>query len=400
MVGIKNLALVATTLFAYAQAAPMVQEGEASIQSQHGQAIEGSYIVTLKSGLNEEDLESHIEWVQSVHQKRAVNKRQYKGVEKTYTGEYDFNAYAGSFDEATLAEIRGNPDVDIIEKDKIWELEYIQELTKKDLTSEANATWGLTAVSHRSPGASDYVYDTNAGQGTFAYIVDTGILATHKEFEGRASVAYTAFPGDLVDSVGHGTHVAGTIGGKTFGVAKKATILSVKVFQGTSSKTTIILEGFNWAANDIVKQKRTAKAVINMSLGAAASDSFNRAVDRASKKGVLSVVAAGNDKTDACTKSPASAPSAVTVGAVDINWAVASYSNTGKCVNIFAPGTNITSAWIKSDTDTNIISGTSMATPTPWASPCTPSLSRVSLVLMPLPRSSLPTPHPARSLVV
>ena len=186
---------------------------------------------------------------------------------------------------------------------------------------------------------------------------------THREFEGRASLGYTAFPGDTVDTIGHGTHVSGTIAGKTYGVAKGASVIGVKVFQGDRSSTSVIIAGFNWAVNDIMGKNRARSAVVNMSLGGARSEAFNQAVDKASSSGVLSVVAAGNESQDASRVSPASAASAITVGAVDSNWNIASYSNFGRTLDLFGPGTGVLSAWYRSDTDTNTISGTSMATP-------------------------------------
>lgn len=207
------------------------------------------------------------------------------------------------------------------------------------------------------------MYDSRAGEGTFAYVVDSGIRITHDDFEGRAENAFTAFAGIYTDIIGHGTHVSGTIGGKTYGVAKKTKLLNVKVFLGPTSSTAMILDGFNFAVNDIVTKGRTKVAAINMSLGGGKSDAFNDAVESASAQGVISIVAAGNDNKDACDGSPASAPSAITVGAIDKTWQIASYSNWGKCVDIFTPGTAILSTWWRTDTDTNTISGTSMATP-------------------------------------
>lgn len=146
-----------------------------------------------------------------------------------------------------------------MEEDQVW---YIDALT-----TQSDAPWGLGAISHQGDASSDYIYDTSAGADTYAYVVDTGINVDHSEFDGRASLAYNAAGGQHVDSVGHGTHVAGTIGGKTFGVSKKANLLSVKVFEGESSSTSIILDGYNWAANDIVSKSRTGKSAINLSLG-------------------------------------------------------------------------------------------------------------------------------------
>ena len=176
-------------------------------------------------------------------------------------------------------------------------------------------------------------------------------------------MGYNAVGGDATDTVGHGTHVAGTIGSRTYGVSKKATIIGVKVFAGESGSTSVILDGYNWAVNDIVNQGRTGNSVVSMSLGGGFSDAFNQAVANAFNQGITTVVAAGNDNQDASNTSPASTPEAITVGAIQSDNARASYSNFGSILDIFAPGTDILSTWIGSDTATNTISGTSMATP-------------------------------------
>ncbi|KAL4742525.1 alkaline protease 1 [Aspergillus similis] len=340
--------------------------------------VPGKYIVTFKSGLNVDQIDAHTTWASNVH-KRNLERRglaerdQYSGVEKNYKIN-KFAAYSGSFDDATIEEIRNSADVAHVEEDQIW---YIDALT-----SQSGAPWGLGAISHKGESSTTYIYDTSAGEGTYAYVVDTGINVDHEEFGGRASLAYNAVGGQHVDSVGHGTHVAGTIGGETYGVSKNANLLSVKVFRGESSSTSIILDGFNWAANDIVSKGRTGKSAINMSLGeyyqlspqtttiltsddpgGGYSYAFNQAVEDAYDEGVLSVVAAGNDNTDASDSSPASAPNALTVAASTKSNSRASFSNYGSVVDIFAPGQDILSAWIGSTTATNTISGTSMATP-------------------------------------
>ncbi|KAH6900459.1 peptidase S8/S53 domain-containing protein [Thelonectria olida] len=359
MVNFANLALAATTLLGFALGAP--------VERDNSDIVKGSYIVTLKS---DQDLKSHLTWVEDVH-KRSIAKRDTdaKGVERTYNGKYGFHGYAGSFDKDAIDEIKNNPDVELVEEDRVWKLQYIKDeshlahIAKKALTTQSGATWGLGTVSHRTSGSTTYIYDTEAGSGTYAYIVDTGIRATHSEFSGRATAAWTAFSGDNADTNGHGTHVAGTIAGKTYGVAKKANILAVKVFQGDESTTSIILSGFNWAANQIVSNGRTNKAVINMSLGGGYSATFNNAVASASSSGVLTVVAAGNEAQSASNVSPASAPSAVTVGAITSSWAIASYSNYGTALDIFAPGSSVLSSYYTSDSATATLSGTSMASP-------------------------------------
>ncbi|EAL89613.1 Basic amino-acid permease [Aspergillus fumigatus] len=323
------------------------------------QKIPGKYIVTFKPGTDTATIESHTLWATDLH-KRNLERRDTTsgeppvGIEKSYKIK-DFAAYAGSFDDATIEEIRKSADVAHVEEDQIWYLDA--------LTTQKGAPWGLGSISHKGQASTDYIYDTSAGAGTYAYVVDSGINVNHVEFESRASLAYNAAGGSHVDSIGHGTHVAGTIGGKTYGVAKKTNLLSVKVFQGESSSTSIILDGFNWAVNDIVSKGRTKKAAINMSLGGGYSYAFNNAVENAFDEGVLSVVAAGNENSDASNTSPASAPNALTVAAINKSNARASFSNYGSVVDIFAPGQDILSAWIGSTTATNTISGTSMATP-------------------------------------
>ncbi|KAI1475039.1 hypothetical protein K445DRAFT_72960 [Daldinia sp. EC12] len=356
MFNVRRLALFLGALLPAAIAAPT------PASQQKKEIIPNKYIVTLKEGVTSADFKSHVNWARSVHA-RSLNKRDTAGVEREYNIA-SFNAYAGEFDEETLEQIKNHPDVAEIEEDQVYYLvDETPELSKKALTTQTGATWGLGTVSHRTSGSTSYIYDSSAGQGTFAYIIDTGILATHQQFGGRASLAYNAVGGSDADAVGHGTHVAGTIGGSTYGVAKQATILSVKVFQGTSSSTSIILDGYNWAVNDIISKNRQSKSALSLSLGGGFSSAFNNAVNSAYSSGVLSVVAAGNSATDAGNTSPASAANAITVGAIDSSWRIASYSNYGSVVDVFAPGTDVLSSWIGGNTATNTISGTSMATP-------------------------------------
>lgn len=250
-----------------------------------------------------------------------------------------------------------------VEEDQIWTLfTEPEDLSARAQTTQKGVPWGLGTMSHRSPGSTDYVYDTSAGSGTFAYIVDSGVQVSHSQFGGRATFGYSVVSG-TTDVVGHGTHCAGTVAGSTYGVAKQANIVAVKVFAGRDGTTSDVLDGFNWAVNDITSKNRQTKAVISMSLGGGVSQAFNRAVDAATASGVLSVVAAGNEAQDAANFSPASAASALTVGSIDSEWRQSIFSNFGSVLDVYAPGTDILSAWIGSDTATNTISGTSMATP-------------------------------------
>ena len=227
-------------------------------------------------------------------------------------------------------------------------------------TQDASQVWGLDRIDQRNlPLNATYTYDSD-GSGVTAYIVDTGILGTHTEFGSRVRAGYDALGGNTVDCNGHGTHVSGTVGGTTYGVAKNVNLVAVRVLDcAGSGSTSGVIAGIDWAVADHV----SGPAVLNMSLGGGASASLNAAVDRAVADGISVVVAAGNSNADACTSSPASAASAITVGATASNDSRASYSNFGTCVDIFAPGSSIKSAYSTSVTATATLSGTSMASP-------------------------------------
>ncbi|SPO06424.1 related to subtilisin-like serine protease [Cephalotrichum gorgonifer] len=346
MMNIKAIALLLGALLAPAAAAPAAASAR--------EVVAEKYIVTLKSNLVSPQVESHVSWVKNVA-KRDLEGRRSVGVEKVWSK--NFKGYSGVFDAQTVEDIRASDEVLAVEPVAVWEL--------YDTVTQEDAPWGLGSISHRTPSHTDYLYDSSAGEGTYAYIVDTGVLAEHVSLEGRASLGYNAYPGAPdADRNGHGTHVAGTIASKDYGVAKKATVVAVKVFDTGSSTTEIVLDGFEWAVNNITATPgRAAVSVISMSLGGPVSTAFNAAVQAAYDAGILSVVAAGNSNADAANYSPASAPSAITVGATTITNARASFSNYGTLVDVFAPGQNVLSAWIGSNTATNTISGTSMATP-------------------------------------
>jgi aqualysin 1 len=194
-----------------------------------------------------------------------------------------------------------------------------------------------------------------------AYVIDTGIRATHSQFAGRVTSGYSSIADGrgTADCNGHGTHVAGTIGSTTYGVAKGVTLVPVRVLDCNGSGTTSgVIAGVDW-----VTAHRSGPSVANMSLGGGISDALDAAVNRAITAGVTFAVAAGNSNTNACSASPARVPAAVTVGATASDDSRASYSNYGSCLDLFAPGSGITSTWYTSDAATSTISGTSMATP-------------------------------------
>lgn len=253
---------------------------------------------------------------------------------------------------AFIEAMKKNPQVLSVENDTVVNI---------DATTQTNPDWGLDRIDQKAlPLNSTYSY-SQTGTGTTAYIVDTGILSTHQEFSGRVLNGYTAISdgNGTTDCNGHGTHVAGTVGGTTYGVAKNVKLVPVRILgcdgSGASSNVTA---GLDW-----ILKNGSKPAVVNMSLGGAASSSLDSAVENLYNNGYVMVVAAGNSNTDACTSSPARTSNAITVAATDNTDTRASYSNYGSCVDIFAPGSQINSSWIGSNTATKVLNGTSMATP-------------------------------------
>ncbi|KAI5803600.1 uncleaved alkaline protease [Peziza echinospora] len=327
-----------------------------------GDIIPGQYIVVLKDDVSSITLESHQDYVVQRKNSRLAS-RGLETISKAtaFTHTYNFGkikGYAGKFDAETIEEIANRPEVAYVEADKLLS-------TNALVTQTAVPSWGLARISHRATGATTYVYDSTAGQGIYAYILDTGVYAAHSEFGGRASAGYNAITTETaVDGHGHGTHVAGTIAGTTYGVAKKANVIGVKVLSSAGSGSNSgIIAGLQWVVSDCQSKGRIGKAVANMSLGGSYTAALNNAVAAAVSAGIPFAVAAGNDNANAANYSPASTPSAITVGATTSTDARASYSNFGTLLDVFAPGSSITSAWIGSTSAVNTISGTSMASP-------------------------------------
>lgn len=255
---------------------------------------------------------------------------------------------------------KGQEAIDIIGEYDI--VEYIEQCQSYRLSVVQNdAPWGLDRIDQRSGSLNDRFEYEATGSGVDIYIMDTGIRLSHTEFGGRAQFGANTVGGTNDDCNGHGTHVAGIAGGQTFGVAKGATLVSVKVLNcNGAGDTATILNGLNWI---LTNHNPSRPSIASLSLGGEASQTVDIAVGNLITAGITVVVAAGNEDEDACNFSPARVSNAITVGATTASDKRASYSNYGTCLDVFAPGSSIVSAWITSNTATAVISGTSMATP-------------------------------------
>ncbi|MFE4619271.1 S8 family peptidase [Streptomyces sp. NPDC056747] len=299
-------------------------------------AVSGSFVVILDASANKADL-----------------AKKYGGtLERSYGSEVNgFSASGLSVEEAKR--LAADPAVGTVVQNKRFSINE---------TQEKPPSWGLDRIDQaETAGDEKYTYPDNGGEGVTAYVIDTGVRISHQDFGGRAAHGFDAVDNDDTadDGNGHGTHVAGTIAGTAHGVAKKAKVVAVRVLDDNGSGTTEqVVAGIDW-----VTQNHSGPSVANMSLGGGADEALDAAVKRAITSGVTFAVAAGNESSDAGQGSPSRVPEALTVASSTKDDEQSSFSNFGAVVDLYAPGSDITSAWNDSDTGVKTISGTSMASP-------------------------------------
>ncbi|MFB9400924.1 S8 family peptidase [Streptomyces echinatus] len=337
------VAAAATVVGTAFYVSPLAQAGQPTEGTVFGLnaegAVAGSYIVLLDEKASSAEKQELAE--------------EYGGeVSRTY-GSAVNGFSADSLTQTEAKRLAADPAVSTVVQNKKFHI---------DATQDKPPSWGLDRIDQKDTAADGkYTYPDKAGEGVTAYVIDTGVRISHKDFEGRAAYGFDAIDNDdkADDGNGHGTHVAGTIAGAAHGVAKKAKIVAVRVLDDNGSGTTEqVVAGIDW-----VTKNHQGPSVANMSLGGGVDPALDEAVKKAIASGVTFAVAAGNESADAGQSSPARVPEAITVASSTKDDAQSDFSNFGKAVDLYAPGSDITSDWNDSDQGTKTISGTSMATP-------------------------------------
>ncbi|KAM0266885.1 hypothetical protein ACHAPA_006454 [Fusarium lateritium] len=339
-----RLSILSATVLIAGSAAASVQK-RAPLITRDETGIDGKYIVMMKPA--------------SSVKTTARVKSAAKSVDVEPDMVFDkLGGFSATLSDKEVDDLRNDPNVAYIEQDS----------TARILATQKQAPWGLARLSSKTPGATRYSYDSTAGEGTCAYVLDTGIDTVHPDFEGRAEFIATYVDDIWFDDHGHGTHCAGTIGSKTYGVAKKTKLYGIKLFNSTGEgiARSSIIAGMDRVLHDAPNRDCPNGVVVSMSFGETPSQGINDAAKALVDAGFFAAAAAGNGDDngkpiDASLHSPASEPSICTIGATTKDDTVASFSNFGSVVDLYAPGVAVLSTW--PGNITRSISGTSMATP-------------------------------------
>ncbi len=340
----KRVALTALIGVVSVPAATSASAGETQQnEAATAELVANSYIVILEEGATA-SIDVVMASVPELALAATSADGSHNGTRVTHRYSTAVDGFAAEMSTSAVKQLQSHPDVALVERDQIVSID---------------ATWGQDRIDDRNLPLDGTFSATGDGTGVHAYVIDTGLRESHNDFAGRVGQGFDAVGGGVNDCNGHGTHVAGTVAGTTYGVAPDATVHGVRVLgcNGSGSNSGVIA-GVDWVAANAIQP-----AVANMSLGGTASTALDNAIANAVASGVTMVVAAGNENQNACNVSPAREDSAITVGATTRTDARASFSNFGTCVDIFAPGQDVTSTWIGSDSATRTISGTSMAAP-------------------------------------
>lgn len=347
---------------------------------QANQIVPHKYIVVFKQGASPDAITSFLNTVSAEHARLVRDMPREDGffaaaeaeglprggIKDLFNINDAFQGLIGYFPQPLVDLLAKNDLVEFVERDSL--------VHASSVDTQNNAPWGLARISHRDRlnlgNFNKYLYDSEGGKGVTSYVIDTGVNVNHVEFDGRAKWGKTIPLNDAdIDGNGHGTHCAGTIASKHYGIAKKANVVAVKVLKSDGSGTmSDVIKGVEYAAQAHLKESKENKkfkgSTANMSLGGGKSPALDLAVDAAVTAGIHFAVAAGNENQDACNTSPASSEKAITVGASTLSDDRAYFSNWGKCVDLFAPGLNILSTYTgDSNRETATLSGTSMASP-------------------------------------
>ncbi|PSL52557.1 subtilisin family serine protease [Saccharothrix carnea] len=334
-----GLAAVSAAALAFSNAGVAAAEGDV-LGAERADAVPGSYVVALNDAMS----------ARSASASTASSLVDKYGGQVRVAWQHALNGFHATMSAAQARRLAADPRVAFVQADLPISINAVQPNPP---------SWGLDRIDQRDlPLDSAYNYSTTAGN-VRAYIIDTGIRTSHSDFGGRATWGTNTVDTNNTDCNGHGTHVAGTVGGTAHGVAKGVQLIAVKVLNCAGSGTTAgVVNGVNWVTQNAVKP-----AVANMSLGGGVDTALDTAVRNSIAAGITYAVASGNSNANACNYSPARVAEALSVNASANTDARASFSNWGTCTDLFAPGQNITSAWMTNDTSTNTISGTSMASP-------------------------------------